>query len=309
MQTNKLKSLADISAVNFDYLPVGTRIIFIQGEVADTGNAQSVFTGSNDIGIITSIFLGQEHCYAVDFSLDVSVFLSPAELADCSRYQICPVAISKQREPLEPENNAMALQPKSESEGTAMTEAEYLGTEPDSEVRREYIDGRAYAMAGATRNHISISANILRKFGNHLEGTPCEAVQSDLKVKVAQNYLYPDIVVDCNNTNNDGLANAPLMIVEVLSTSTRKRDLTTKLLQYINLPSLQEYVLIEQDIVRIQVLRKKNNWKYEEYSLGDLITFEAIDLTLNVEDIYDRVNNNEVNEYRKAKLVQEPLVS
>ncbi len=200
----------------------------------------------------------------------------------------------------------MALQPKSESEGICMTEAEYLVSEPHSETKREYIDGRAYAMAGATRNHLRISANVLGEFRNHLKGTPCEAVQSDLKVKLSKDYVYPDVVVDCNNTNKDGLTDNPIIIVEVLSKSTRKRDLTIKLIQYINLPSLQECVLIEQDIVRVQVLRKKNAWKLEEYSLGDSITFESIELTLTVEDIYERVDNNEINEFRQEKLEVSP---
>jgi Uma2 family endonuclease len=202
----------------------------------------------------------------------------------------------------------MALQTKSESEGICMTEAEYLASEAHSEIRREYINGCAYAMAGATRNHISIAANVLGEFRNHLKGTPCEAVQSDLRVKVSKDYVYPDVVVDCNNTNKDGLTDTPVIIVEVLSKSTRKRDLTTKLIQYINLPSLQEYVLIEQDIVRVQVLRKKNGWKPEEYSLGDPITLESIELTLAVEDIYDRVDNNEINEFRQEKLALATLM-
>jgi len=199
----------------------------------------------------------------------------------------------------------MALQPNVDSEGIEMTEAEYLSSEPDSEVRREYIDGRAYAMAGASTNHIRISANILGEFRSHLKGTPCEALQSDLKVKIAKNYVYPDVVVVCNNTNKDGLSDTPMIIVEVLSKSTRKRDLTTKLIQYINLPSLQEYVLIEQDIVFIRIFRKKNDWKPEEYYLGDPIIFEAIELTLMAEDIYDRVDNNEINEFRQEKLALE----
>ena len=68
----------------------------------------------------------------------------------------------------------MALQLVShEPDSIPMSEAEYLLTEPDSEVRREYIDGRAYTMAGASRIHNLISANVMRKFGNHLADTPC----------------------------------------------------------------------------------------------------------------------------------------
>jgi Uma2 family endonuclease len=205
-----------------------------------------------------------------------------------------------------PENHPMALQPRSETEGVCMTEEEYLASEPYSEVRREYIDGRAYAMAGESVNHNTLSANILRKFGNHLEGTPCATFMGGIKVSLVKKYVYPDVIVDCSKIEmKNYFANAPMIIVEVLSNSTRKRDLTTKLIQYINLPSLQEYVLIEQDFVQVQVLRKRTDWKYEFYFLGDSITFESIDLTLTVEEIYDRVNNDEINEFRQQTLLSQ----
>lgn len=198
----------------------------------------------------------------------------------------------------------MALQ--KEHEYTYLSEAEYLATEPASEVKREYIDGQAYAMAGAGYNHNCIAANILRKFGNHLEGTPCATFMADIKVRMGKDYVYPDVLVDCSKmSGNDDCSTAPLIIVEVLSRSTRKTDTTTKLLRYINLPSLQEYVLIEQDIVSVQVLRRSNQWLSEYYFLGDEVNFESIGLTLKVEDIYDRVDNRDMNEFRES-LAQEP---
>jgi Uma2 family endonuclease len=183
---------------------------------------------------------------------------------------------------------------------TYLTEEEYLKTEPDSEVKREYIDGQVYAMSGAGYNHNCISANVLREFSNHLKGTPCATFMADIKVKMGKNYVYPDVLVDCTKmSGNDYFSTNPVIIVEVLSRSTRKMDLTTKLVRYINLPSLQEYVLIEQDIVSVQVLRKCNHWLSEYYFLGDTVTFTAIDLTLTVEEIYDRVDNKDMSEFRE----------
>lgn len=187
-------------------------------------------------------------------------------------------------------------------ENDYLSEEEYLATEPAAELKREYIDGRVYAMAGAGYNHSCIAANILRKFGNHLEGTPCATFMADIKVKLGKDYVYPDVLVDCSKMRGDDVfSNAPVIIVEVLSRSTRKTDTTTKLIRYINLPSLQEYVLIEPDIVSVQVLRRSNNWLSEYFFLGDEVTFESIGLTLPVEDIYDRVDNPDINEYKAAK--------
>lgn len=70
------------------FFPVGTRIISIFGETADTEDSVGVFTGFGAEGCISALLPGQEHCYAVDFPLGVSVFISPMELADSSLYQV-----------------------------------------------------------------------------------------------------------------------------------------------------------------------------------------------------------------------------
>lgn len=183
-----------------------------------------------------------------------------------------------------------------------LSEEDYLKTEPASEVKREYIDGRIYAMAGAGYNHNCIAVNVARKFGNHLEGTPCATFMADMKVRLGKDYVYPDVVVDCGKmAGNDYFSTSPVLIVEVLSKSTRKMDTTTKLVRYINLPSLQEYVMIESDFVSVQVLRRTRQWLPEYYFLGDLVTFESVGLTLSVEEIYDRVDNADMDEFRKGQ--------
>ena len=196
------------------------------------------------------------------------------------------------------------MSPAQPLENDMLTEDEYLATEADSAVKREYIDGRAYAMAGAGYNHNCISTNVTREFSNHLKGTPCATFMADIKVRLGKDYVYPDVLVDCGKMAGDDCFSAsPVIIVEVLSKSTRKTDTTTKLVRYINLPSLQEYVLIEQDIVSVQVLRKSNHWQPEYFYLGDGVTFASIGLTLAVEELYDRVDNQDMNEFRQQNLL------
>jgi hypothetical protein len=77
--------------------PVGTRIISIHGETSDTEAAQDVFTGPNAQGVISQVLTDQEHCYSVDFPLGVSVFLSPSEMADSSKYKIDPMTLYTER--------------------------------------------------------------------------------------------------------------------------------------------------------------------------------------------------------------------
>lgn len=182
---------------------------------------------------------------------------------------------------------------------------DYLKGELTSDIKHELIDGCVYAMAGASANHERISVNVLRKFGNHLENNPCEPFGSDMKLRINANFFYPDVMVDCNFDNSTPyFTQTPIIIVEVLSKSTRKTDTTIKLLSYINIPSLKEYVLIEQDFVDIQVFRKSENWLVKHYFLGDDITFESIGLTLSVADIYHRVQNEDMVEFLNNKAEQ-----
>jgi Uma2 family endonuclease len=179
---------------------------------------------------------------------------------------------------------------------------DYLTGELNSDIKHELIDGCVYAMAGSSANHERISVNVLAEFRNHLKNQPCEPFGSDMKLRINSNFFYPDVMVDCHFDNSEPyFTQTPIIIVEVLSRSTRKKDTTLKLLSYINIPSLQEYVLIEQDFVDVQVFRRSENWLVRHYFLGDEITFESIGLSLSVEDIYHRVQNDDMLEFLANK--------
>jgi Uma2 family endonuclease len=170
---------------------------------------------------------------------------------------------------------------------------DYLAGERISQIKHELIEGQAYAMAGASRNHDRITKNITRKFGNHLEDSPCEVYGQDMLIEAGSNMYYPDVFVDCHvDESSSHYSTTPVIIVEVLSKSTHQTDRTTKRLSYMNIPTLLEYVLIEQDFVEVQVMRKSDDWKSTYYVLGDSVHFESIDLTLSIEAIYQRVHND-----------------
>ncbi len=195
---------------------------------------------------------------------------------------------------------------------TKMSESDYLKGELISEVRHEYIDGIVYAMAGASTKHNLISSNILSELKNSLKqkNSPCDVFSSDMKVKVSKitdSFFYPDVMVVCDADKNDDdyYKTSPVIIVEVLSKSTRRNDFTTKMMSYFNLPGLEEYVLIEQDICQVQVYSKSKNWQSASYFLGDDITFNSISTTLAVEDIYYHVKNDEIVNYLQGKKIQE----
>jgi len=105
------------------------------------------------------------------------------------------------------------------------------------------------------------------------------------------------VVCDRNDTKDDYYKTSPKLIVEVLSKSTRRKDKMVKRLHYQNLASLEEYVLIEQTHCEIEVFRKNKAWNPQYYYLGDEITFESLDLTIPVEELYYQVNNEEMQTF------------
>src|SRR3954453_13802522 len=82
---------------------------------------------------------------------------------------------------------------------TLLAETEYLARERKAEYKSEFFRGETFAMAGASREHNLIAANISRALGNQLAERPCEVYQSDMKVRVGNTTLvtYPDVVVAC----------------------------------------------------------------------------------------------------------------
>jgi len=137
--------------------------------------------------------------------------------------------------------------------------ADYLEGERHSEIRHEYVAGRVFAMVGGTLAHNRVALNIAAFLHRHLQGTPCSAYMSDVKVRIeaADAFYYPDVVVSCEPADlKDSFLKAPVLVVEVLSPSTENVDRREKLLNYQKLAGLREYVLVSPDEVRVEVFRR-----------------------------------------------------
>lgn len=171
--------------------------------------------------------------------------------------------------------------------------AAYLESERDSDLRHEYVDGQIYAMSGASELHNVVNAELFTAIYSKLPNE-CRAFMSDMKLKIQYNdkifIYYPDIMVACGaNEGDQYLRTNPILLVEVLSPSTRRVDLTEKLVNYCNIPSLLEYVIVHQDNPHVHVHRRRNGWQAEHYFANDELTLESIQLTITVETIYRRV--------------------
>jgi Uma2 family endonuclease len=179
-----------------------------------------------------------------------------------------------------------------------LTEAEYLAIERQADTKSEFYDGEMFAMAGAKRNHNLIAGNIYREISEQLRKGSCEAYVGDMRVKVAKTglYTYPDIVVACGepkflDDEDDTLLN-PTVLMEVLSESTANYVRTLKSRFYRTLPSLKQYVIVDQNTPLIEVYTRlpEGEWNFKEaIKLNQSIPLKSIDCKLSLAAVYEKV--------------------
>lgn len=176
-------------------------------------------------------------------------------------------------------------------------DAEYLRIERQAFEKSEFINGRIVAMAGASENHNVISSNIFLEIGIQTKNSKCRAFSSDMRVKAKKgNYYYPDLVVVCGerkfeDNKKDVLLN-PKAVVEALSKSTKLKDRSEKLDSYMLLEDLTDYVLIEQDEMRIEHFIKINEKEWNVRLLtekAEKLVLESINCEVSLDEIYREV--------------------
>lgn len=185
---------------------------------------------------------------------------------------------------------------------TKISIEDYLEGEKISTVRHEYVDGEVFAMAGASDNHARIVGNVYTELNVHLRNSKCEPFSNDIKVCATKNvYYYPDILVLCEENDEDSyFRNNPILIIEITSPSTEKIDRREKLFVYQQISSVQEYVIIDQHRINIEIHRRQPDGRWITYYFNeneseDEIEFKSVELTLPIAEIYRRVRFQKKN--------------
>lgn len=173
---------------------------------------------------------------------------------------------------------------------------QYLREEAASPVRREYLGGYVYAMAGGKNVHNLIGTNLLGVLHAQLRGKPCAAYNSDTKLRIRTaghtRFYYPDAMIVCTpNPPDDPYQDQPAIIAEVLSPETRRTDEGEKREAYLAIPSLQAYLLIEVESPLVHVYRRADSDFVLETHEGveTAIELPGIGATLALSGLFDRV--------------------
>lgn len=171
---------------------------------------------------------------------------------------------------------------------------EYLEGERAAQTRHEYVAGRVFAMAGASKDHNRIAGNLHTELALKLRGGPCEAFMNDLKLRIpepANVYYYPDVLIACDPEDNAKYyVEHPSYVFEVISPDTERVDRREKMLAYREISGIKGYVILEQDQIQATMMRPATEgWKTEIIRGGEaLLKLPDLKIEISLARIYER---------------------
>jgi Uma2 family endonuclease len=182
------------------------------------------------------------------------------------------------------------------------TPEEYLALEEAAESKSEYRDGEIVPMTGGTTNHNRIILSFCIYLGLALRGTSYEVFTGDVRLWIprSRTYTYPDVMViqgePVYHENRQDTITNPVLIVEVLSKSTKNYDRGDKFEFYRSIPEFREYITIDQYRFKVEHFAKtsEGKWVLTEYDSADsVLALSSLDFQITLRDIYERVNFEE----------------
>jgi Uma2 family endonuclease len=182
---------------------------------------------------------------------------------------------------------------------TSLWPSEFINWERNSVAKHEYADGKIIAMAGASIVHNRILSNVIIEVGNLLKNKPCNIYPSDLRVyvKSRESYFYPDATIICGDIEyadeeKDTIRN-PSVIFEILSPSTEEYDTGKKLFFYMQIESLQQYIMVNSTSLLVRSVKRQADgaWRFQELEQADeKLLIEPISFGMSLADIYEGIS-------------------
>lgn len=192
-----------------------------------------------------------------------------------------------------------------QTEKRLYTPEEYLALEEKAEYKSEYHDGEIIPMTGGTTDHNIIAGNVYTKLKLALRGQSYKVFFADVRLWMStyRRYVYPDVMVVqgepvYNGTNKTTITN-PLLIVEVLSKSTKNYDKSEKFDCYRSIPEFREYILIDQSKYHVEQYAKtsENQWLFTEYdSENAVLPLASVEVEIPLSELYEEVEFRDIEE-------------
>ena len=171
------------------------------------------------------------------------------------------------------------------------TPDEFLRWNEDREGKREFVEGKIVEMmVNTTFSHARLAMRFSMAFAGQLSDLDYSVTSADFGVKINNSARFPDVMVLRSSESASSLATSePLVIVEILSPSTRVSDLGPKRIQYQSIPSMLHYLAVEQDEQKIMLWSRQPDGAWSE--MVDLVmdapfTLSGLNVTIDPVKIY-----------------------
>jgi Uma2 family endonuclease len=166
----------------------------------------------------------------------------------------------------------------------------FLDMEMRSQERHEFVDGNLFVMPGGSERHNMIAGHLIAQAFLKALQKGYRLLHNDVLVRTPSGIgYYPDVFLVSDPSDNEArVKRAPCLIIEVLSDSTEAIDRGEKMRNYRTIPSLETYVLLEQDAPRAEVFSKQpdGSWRHDVLEADGTLRLPQLDLEIALESLY-----------------------
>ena len=172
------------------------------------------------------------------------------------------------------------------------TADEFLRWNEGREGKREFVRGRVVEMMiNVTRNHWRLANRLERQIAAQLGDEHYDVGTTDYGVRTPDGIRFPDVLVDTVAVDGRSLATtSPLLIAEILSKSSIADDFGPKARDYQGLPSLQHYMTLSQDEVRLWAWSRTGDGSWKEPEIFEagtvLLVIDGIPVSVDLPSLY-----------------------
>ncbi len=180
-----------------------------------------------------------------------------------------------------------------------LTPEEYLELEAKANYKSEYRNGEIVPMTGGTTNHNELALNLAATLKLALKNQGYKVYMGDVRLWIPEyrQYTYPDVMVihRCPTYADDSKTTVlnPMLITEVLSKSTQNYDQGDKFMYYRSIPTLGEYVLIDQKQHHViqYTQTETGQWLLTEYRGEDAnLVVQSFPFEMSLADLYEGID-------------------
>ena len=180
---------------------------------------------------------------------------------------------------------------------TPMSREEFLTWAEGQEGRYEFDGLQPVAMTSGTNNHGAIARNLNGQLYLRLRGKTCQSMTAEGGgvATIGNKVRFPDATVTCSPIPGaEHLVPNPVVVFEVVSSSSTRTDEVVKLIEYHSVPSIKRYVLIEQTRVGLTVHARQHAepWATTALGAGGSLELPEIGIEIPVDDLFEGLTLN-----------------